>query len=121
MMQTAADVREPDIIAAARRGDANAFTLLVQRYQSPVYNLAHRLLGDASEADDAAQETLVRVYTQLWRYDARQHFAPWLMSIATHFCMDRLRRRKHVGASLDDDVLKETLATEQPEPEAIAL
>jgi len=63
----------------------------------------------------------VRAYTHLARYDSRQRFGPWLMSIASHYCIDRLRRGRHIGASLDDNHLSETLASDQPQPEAIAL
>ena len=120
-MQTASDEHEQVIIAAARRGEARAFVQLVRRYQAPVYNLAYRLLDDAAEADDAAQETFVRVYTQLGRYDTRQPFRRWLMSIATHYCIDRLRRQKHVGPSLDQESMLESVASEHGAPDEVAL
>ena len=69
-------------IELARRGDTNAFARIVQSYQSPVYNLAYRMLGDRTEAEDAAQETFLRVYAQLKRYRPDQKFASWLLSIA---------------------------------------
>ena len=120
-MQTASDEHEQVIIAAARRGEARAFVQLVQRYQTPVYNLAYRLLDDAAEADDAAQETFVRAYTQLGRFDTRQPFGRWLMSIATHYCIDRLRRQKHLGPSLDQETMQESVPSEQGLPEAMAM
>ncbi|MEP7198967.1 MAG: sigma-70 family RNA polymerase sigma factor [Chloroflexota bacterium] len=121
MRQTTHDELSPQIIAQARRGDANAFGQLVQRYQSPVYNLAYRLLGDAAEAEDAAQETFLRAYQQLRAFDAERRFTPWLLSIATHYCIDRLRRRKFVGPSLDADDLRDQFTATTPEPEAATL
>ena len=81
-------------INLARRGDDDAFAQLVEIYQRPVYNLCHRMLGTPQEAEDAAQETFWRAYQALQRYDTRKSFATWLLSIAAHYCIDQLRRRK---------------------------
>lgn len=86
----------------AREGDANAFAVIVQAYQRPVYNLCYRTLGDASEAEDATQETFLRAYTNLGRYDPDRRFLTWILSIASNHCIDRLRRRRQVWVSLDE-------------------
>ena len=108
---------EQRIIRNARRGDPRAFEWIVERYQAPVFNLAYRLMGDAAEAEDAAQETFVRAYRQLRTYDAQRRFSTWLMSITSHYCIDRLRRRKRSGPSLDDEGWSELLAGDLPEPD----
>jgi len=87
-------LEEQLLIARAQQGDHTAFAQLVEQYQRPVYNLAYRMLGNAQDAEDAAQETFLRVYKQFKRYDRRQKFAPWLLAIAAHYCIDRLRRRR---------------------------
>lgn len=89
-------------VTQARQGSDEAFTHLVERYQTPVYNLCYRMLGDAEAAEDAAQETFLRAYEHLPRYDQGRSFATWLLSIAAHYCIDRLRRRKLVTFSIDD-------------------
>lgn len=71
-----------------------AFTRLVEAYKIPVYNLAYRLLGNAVEAEDAAQETFIRVFTRLDTYDPSRKFSSWLLSVASHYCIDVLRRRR---------------------------
>lgn len=81
-------------IQRAREGDVGAFGRLVQTYQTPVYNLACRMLGDRMEAEDAAQETFLRAFRSLNRYDPGRPFLTWLLSIAAHHCIDRLRRRR---------------------------
>jgi len=78
----------------ARRGDREAFGRLVEAYQGPVYNLAYRMLGNAAEAEDAAQETFVRMYTRLHTYRPEHKLSSWVLSIASHYCIDRLRRRR---------------------------
>jgi RNA polymerase sigma-70 factor, ECF subfamily len=65
---------EHEWVRLARAGDENAFADLVEAYQSPIYNLCYRMLGDAGEAEDAAQETFLRAYSQLASYDANRSF-----------------------------------------------
>ncbi len=111
---------DPAVIEQARHGDTQAFAQIVQRYQAPVYNLAYRMLGNASDAEDAAQETFLRVYSQMARYRPEQKFATWLLSIAAHYCIDRLRRRKFQWLSLDQESIQETLPASTPDPEETA-
>jgi RNA polymerase sigma-70 factor (ECF subfamily) len=87
-------VEEATLIARASAGDHDAFRALVERYQAAVHNLAYRMLGDREEAEDAAQETFVRIYRQLARYDPGRRFSTWALAIATHHCIDQLRRRR---------------------------
>ncbi len=88
-------------VAQAQQGDDEAFTRLVETYQTPVFNLCYRMLGEPELAEDAAQETFLRVYQHLPRYDQKRPFATWLLSIAAHYCIDRLRRRKFSMFSMD--------------------
>lgn len=90
-------------VAQAQRGDDSAFTQLVEAYQKPVYNLCYRMLGEPETAEDAAQETFLRAFQHLDRYDAKRSFATWLLSIAAHYCIDRLRRRKFSMISIDEE------------------
>lgn len=94
---------EPDLIARARAGDTAAFTALVDEYQRPIYNLCYRMLGESNEAEDAAQEAFLRAYTRLGSYDTQRPFKTWLFSIASHYCIDLLRKRRLIWLSIDDD------------------
>ena len=89
-------------ILRARAGDQTAFTYLVETYQTPIYNLCYRMLGDGAEAEDAAQETFLRAYTRLSRYDPERSFKTWLFSVAAHHCIDRLRKRRFTFLSVDE-------------------
>jgi RNA polymerase sigma-70 factor (ECF subfamily) len=89
-------------IEQAQAGDQSAFTRLVEAYQNPVYNLAYRMLGNSVEAENAAQETFIRMYTKLDTYDPQRKFSSWLLAIASHYCVDLLRRRRMNYLSLDD-------------------
>lgn len=88
-------------IQKARAGDQEAFACLVKAYQTAVYNLAYRMLGNAVEAEDAAQEVFLKAYTRLNTYDSGRKFSSWLLAIASHHCIDRLRKRRF-ALSLDE-------------------
>ena len=107
-------------INQARQGDDEAFTNLVETYQKPVYNLCYRMLGEPEAAEDAAQETFLKVYQNLARYDRERSFATWLLSIAAHYCIDRLRRKKFSSFSIDEDEEGQTDIPDRfaPDPES---
>ena len=100
----------------ALHGDDEAFSMLVETYQKPVFNLCYRMLGDEQEAEDAAQESFWRAYQALKRYDPSRSFITWLLSIAAHYCIDQQRRRRYTSFSIDaveEDFLPDGL----PSPE----
>lgn len=106
-------------IIQAKNGNDEGFTNLVEIYQKPVYNLCYRMLGETEAAEDAAQETFLKAYQNLARYDVERSFATWLLSIAAHHCIDRLRRRKFSSFSIDEDEEGQTELPDRsaPDPE----
>ena len=110
-------LEDQSLVERTRRGDPSAFAQLVETYQTPVYNLAYRMLGNTNDAEDAAQETFLRAYAQLSRFHVGQKFATWLLSIDAHYCIDRLRRRRFLWLSLEDRALDDTLVSVSPEPD----
>ncbi len=111
-------------IYQAQHGSDEAFTRLVEAYQTHVYNLCYRMLGDQQSAEDAAQETFLRAYQHLHRYDQKRPFATWLLSIAAHYCIDRMRRRKFLVNSIEESEEEagfEMPDADAPNPEAEAL
>ena len=90
-------------VLQAQQGNDEAFTKLVEEHQTHVYNLCYRMLGEPEAAEDAAQETFLRAYQNLHRYDRNRSFATWLLSIGAHYCIDRLRRRKLSVFSIDEE------------------
>ncbi len=116
--QSEANSEEEAIVARVLAGDVEAFSELIDRYKVAVYNLCARMLGDPTEAEDAAQEVFVRAYTQLKSYTPGRKFSTWILSIASHYCIDLLRRRK---PSVDLDAIAFWKQSDQPEPEEHAL
>ena len=84
---------ERALARAAARGDRDAFARLVDTHKRRVHALCFRLLGDAEEARDAAQECFVRAWSAIGSFDTSQPFAPWVLRIARNHCFDLARRK----------------------------
>jgi len=108
------------LVTSTLRGDRQAFVQLVEKYQTPVYNLAYRMLGNPQDAEDAAQETFLRAYTQLATYQPARPFATWLLSIAAHYCIDQ-HRRGRANLSFDDLLTVTDPAGHEPLPDEVVL
>ena len=98
---------EREYLLSAQKGDQQAFAYIVQSYQRPVYNLCYRMLGNKQEAEDATQETFIRAYMNLDRFNPDRKFLNWVLTIASNHCIDRLRKRRINWSSLEDDPLVE--------------
>ena len=107
-------------IEQALGGDRAAFGQLVQAFERPVYNLTYRMLGNPAEAEDAAQETFLRAYSKLATYQPERKFVNWLLSIASHYCIDRLRRKSRAPQlSLEEPLPPEWLTSDAPRPDEV--
>lgn len=105
-------------IYAAIDGDQDSFAEIVYTFQDAVYNLCYRLLGERTEAEDAAQEAFLRAYSNLERYDHNRSFKTWLLTIASNHCIDRLRKRRMTLLSIDEPLPPSmALTSDEPQPE----
>jgi len=91
---------DADLISRAQKGDTVAYELLVQQHQDAVFRLAYLLLGDADEADDVAQETFIRAYRALYRFDATRPLRPWLLRITANLARNQHRAMNRYLAML---------------------
>nr|WP_156829068.1 RNA polymerase sigma factor SigW [Cohnella laeviribosi] len=87
---------ETRLARLARKGDQRAFAEIVELYKDKLFHLANRMMSNRQEAEDIVQETFLRVYKHLDRYDENQKFSTWIYRIATNLCIDRLRKRRPV-------------------------
>jgi RNA polymerase sigma-70 factor, ECF subfamily len=109
---------DQELVALLKKGDQQAFADLVERYQRPVFNLTYRMLGEAGEAEDAAQEAFFRAYQHIDRYDSDRPFKTWLLSIASNYCIDKIRKRRLTWLSLDEPLpAHPALNSKSPGPE----
>src|SRR5438105_14700757 len=112
---------DTSLVRDARRGDAQAFRSLVERYQRRVYQLALGMVKDPDEAMDIAQETFVRVHRYLPGFKGDSSFFTWTYRIATNLCLDAARKRSRgERVDLDDEDEAEIEAAMDPVSSALA-
>jgi RNA polymerase sigma-70 factor (ECF subfamily) len=109
------------LIGRARRGDPDAFNALIERYQTPIFNLCLRMLGRRELAEDATQNTFVAGFRGISRLQG-SHIGAWLLRIAANACYDELRRHARRPASsldalMEDDETPYVPASAEPGPE----
>jgi RNA polymerase sigma-70 factor (ECF subfamily) len=107
-------------VRRARKGDPNAFAALVRAVQRPVFGLCLRLLRTEAEASEVAQETFLRAYQNLDRYDDTRPFDLWVLTIARNLCLDLLRRRSKLQTE-DVDEHAQVLASGEASVEEHAI
>jgi RNA polymerase sigma-70 factor (ECF subfamily) len=95
---------DEDLLARFRRGQTEAFGVLLRRYERELYGYLRRYLGDSNLADDVFQNTFLQLYTKISQYELGRPVRPWLYTIATHQAIDALRRNsRHQILSLDQN------------------
>ncbi len=112
------------VLARARQGDSEAFRALVEQHSRSVFRLAFRMTGNEQDAEDVVQESFLRAYRQLGRFESRANFGTWLYRIVSNCSVDLMRakqaRHDQVrGDSLDADAM-ELPAADVPGPERMA-
>jgi RNA polymerase sigma-70 factor (ECF subfamily) len=113
-----------ELVDKARSGDTEAFGLLVRRYQKRIFRLAFHLVRSGAEAEDVTQETFVRAYQALGRFDGRSEPFTWLYRIAVNLSLNTIRARKTTKDSTSSDdpriegLLRETRPSHGGDPAA---
>jgi len=95
---------DPDaaLMLLVKQGDMGAFTQLVNKYKQPVMNVVYRMLRDATEAEDLAQNVFIQVHRSAHRYQVASKFSTWLFTITRNLCLNEIRRRsRHPADSID--------------------
>jgi RNA polymerase sigma-70 factor (ECF subfamily) len=88
------DANDIELVTRCLEGDTAAFAPIVERYQRVLFTVARRMLGDAGEADDAAQNAFVKAYQNLRGFDRQRRFFSWLYRILLNECLNRQRDRR---------------------------
>jgi RNA polymerase sigma-70 factor (ECF subfamily) len=89
------DVRDPSVVARAAGGDRDAFQALVEFHSRYIYSLAHRMTGNAQDAEDVVQEAWLKAHKQLSRFESRADFRTWMHRITVNCSIDLIRARRH--------------------------
>ena len=93
-------VPENELIARILQGRRDDYAILVEKYKIPIFNLTYWMTGNRHDADDLAQETFLRAYLKLHRFDRQQRFFPWLYAICLNLTRSHLRKQKAPTAPL---------------------
>src|ERR671912_2032858 len=107
-------------LARARQGDGDAFRVLVDLHARNAFALAFRLTGDNRDAEDVVQESFIRAFRQLRRFESRSNFGTWLHRIIVNCAMDALRARhsrREDKTVADSEDLPSVLPADGPSPE----
>lgn len=111
--------------AETRKGNTNAFRVLVERHSRAVFRLAYRMTGNQQDAEDMVQETFLRAYKQIGHFDGRSSFSTWLYRICSNCSLDLIRSRKAHEKKRDSPGEEKTaswidrLAAPEPDPERL--
>src|SRR6266567_2072404 len=112
-------------VVRAQSGDGDAFRVLVERHSRSVFRLAFRMTGNEHDAEDLVQETFLRAYRQLGKFDGRASLGTWLYRVAANCSLDLIRvrkRRQEQQVPVDDEgqELASVAAAEDPTPDRLA-
>lgn len=112
---------DQELARSARDGDKAAFGDLVERYQSSVFNVCYRLLGERREAEDLAQEAFIRAYQRFHLFDPQRPFGPWIRRVAANLCFNHMQVLRHASLELEDETEEGVEApAQQPESARLA-
>jgi RNA polymerase sigma-70 factor (ECF subfamily) len=99
---------EKYLLGLSKKGDIEAFEMLMEKYQKKVFNIALRLLGNHDDASEVTQEVFIRIYKSIGSFKGESQISTWIYRIATNVCLDELRKRKRKWVmSLDEEYHKE--------------
>jgi RNA polymerase sigma-70 factor (ECF subfamily) len=112
-------------VSRARAGDSDAFRLLVEQHSRLVFRVAYRMTGNEHDADDVVQETFLRAYKQLGRFEERANFGTWLHRIAVNCALDLLRSRgrldRHYGGDPEEAEMMGAISSSDPQQDRLLL
>ena len=105
MPGTSPPLEDAQIVRQVLRGKREAFGILVERYQKPIFNFIYRFYGNYELAQELTQETFLRCYQFLKSYDPERKFSTWLYTVARNLCIDELKKQRSAREVCLDDVL----------------
>jgi RNA polymerase sigma-70 factor (ECF subfamily) len=108
------EATEAALLARARAGDSGAFGELVKRHSRGVFAVAFRVTGNEQDAEDVVQETFIKAYRQLERFEGRARFSTWLTRIAANCAVDFLRSRSHREPATNGEADRSTASEGHP-------
>ena len=117
-----------EIVEKVLKGDIEAFSEPIDKYEKMIYNLAYRIFNNISDAEDITQEVFIKAYKNIYKCEGKQSIKTWIYTIAYNTCIDEVRKRKGKNnISLDMDLEGEEdnfsleIASNEPTPENVLI
>jgi len=105
-----------ELIKRSKQNDPKSFRIIVETHQSLIYSLAFRIMCNEEEAKDIVQETFIKVWLNLSKFDLERKFSTWVYAITAHLCLDKLKSKKcHFAIELTDTNLNDFISVENAE------
>jgi RNA polymerase sigma-70 factor (ECF subfamily) len=100
------DRSDKNLVAASKRGQKGAYALLVKKHYKQVFAVCLGILGNVSDAEDLAQDAMLKGYLKIRKLRNTERFEPWILQIAKNLCIDMIRRSKHVKTILAEHTVQ---------------
>lgn len=111
--------RTSELIKKAQNGDLRSFEQLAAEYQGKIFNIALGIMGNAADAEDAAQNALIKIHRAIGDFKFQSKFSTWVYRITTNVCMDELRKLKRTSYVSSDDLGDDAFGTEDTEVQVL--
>jgi RNA polymerase sigma-70 factor (ECF subfamily) len=122
------EISDAAVVAQVLAGEKDSFRLLVDRHTRSIYSVAYRMTGNGQDAEEIVQETFLRAYKSLQRFELRSSFATWLYRIAVNRCLDFLKAKKMTDSyqisdnpAADENERQVQVAANDPGPDRLLL
>lgn len=87
-------MQETELVRSAQNGDEEAFCILVEKYERRIYNIAYKFMRNDFDAQDAAQDAIIKMYSNIKKFSFNSAFSTWMYRVTANTCLDLLRKRK---------------------------
>lgn len=91
-----------ELVKECLEGNQEAYSELISRYKRLIYSVAYKFSRDSDEVNDLAQESFIKIYRSLSKYDSQYKFSTWSVKVATNICLDHVRRKRLRSVSLEE-------------------
>lgn len=106
-----------ELIKRSQRGDTDAFQKLAQSYKSRIYSLSLRMLGNPTDAEDAAEESVIKLYYSMKKFRGQSSFSTWVYAVTRNTCLDMLRKNEKKRTDIDLEEVEYFITSHDGDPE----
>ena len=105
-----------ELIRRSQRGDTDAFQKLAQSYKSRIFSLALRMLGNPTDAEDAAEESVIKLYYSMKKFRGQSSFSTWVYAVTRNTCLDIIRKNVKTRSDIDIEEVEYFVSSHEGDP-----